>query len=74
MNGIPRALDQDSHAAVNARYPGCTLEHCCKCGEATGAAGPGDGSIYAEDGSGPYCATCDPEAHDGAQEGTVPRG
>lgn len=26
--GINRALDQRQHAAVNARYPGCTREDC----------------------------------------------
>ena len=35
--GIRRALTQGQHAAVNARYPGCTLHRCDDCGEPTGA-------------------------------------
>lgn len=34
--GITRALTQGQHAAVNARYPGCTLQYCTCCGDATG--------------------------------------
>jgi hypothetical protein len=55
--GERRALSQDQHAAVNARYPGCTLEYCCECGEATGRAGAGEDSLYTEHG-GPYCDEC----------------
>lgn len=56
--GVIRALDQAQHAMVNSRYPGCTCEYCCVCGEPTGNAGRGDGSIYGEDGDGPFCASC----------------
>lgn len=36
-------------------------EYCCDCGEPTGKAGRGDGSLYVyEDGSGPYCDECFP--------------
>ena len=60
-NGSRRALDQSQHQAVNARYPGCTLEYCCDCGEATGNAGKGEDSNYTEDGEGPFCWECFPE-------------
>jgi len=33
------------------------LEYCCDCGTATGKAGPGDDSLYTDDG-GPYCQAC----------------
>jgi len=60
-NGSKRPLDQSQHQAVNARYPGCTLEYCCDCGEATGNAGKGEDSNYTEDGEGPFCWECFPE-------------
>lgn len=56
--GRTRGLFQSEHAAVNARYPGCTLEYCCNCGSATGNAGPYDGSLYSDDGEGPFCEEC----------------
>ena len=57
--GITRGLNQSQHAEVNARYPGCTLEYCCECGQPTGRAGAGDDSLFSEeDGSGPYCEEC----------------
>lgn len=34
------------------------VERCIECDEPTGKAGPGDGSIYLDDGSGPYCEDC----------------
>lgn len=34
------------------------FEHCCRCGAETGKAGAGDGSLYTDDGSGPFCAEC----------------
>ena len=55
--GVKRALYQDQHAEVNARYPGCTLEYCCECGRPTGRAGRGDDSLFTEDG-GPFCEEC----------------
>ena len=58
QNGVTRGLLPGQHAMVNARYPGCTLEYCCECGEATGNAGRDDGSLYGDDGSGPFCASC----------------
>ena len=60
-NGIIRSLDQSQHQAVNARYPGTTLEYCCECGEPTGNAGAGEDSNYTEDGAGPFCWECFPE-------------
>lgn len=59
--GIRRPLDQGQHAAVNARYPGCTLEYCCECGEPTGRAGRGEGSLYVDD-AGSFCEICHKEA------------
>ena len=35
-----------------------TLEHCCECDLPTGNAGIGDGSLYHEDGRGPFCESC----------------
>jgi len=58
QRGINRPLLQSQHAEVNARYPGCTLEYCCECGEATGRAGRGEDSLFTDDGEGPYCAEC----------------
>ena len=60
-NGSVRPLDQSQHQAVNSRYPGCTIEYCCECGEATGNAGKGEDSNYTEDGFGPFCWECFPE-------------
>jgi hypothetical protein len=35
------------------------IEECVKCGDPTGKAGPGDGSLYCErDDKGPYCEEC----------------
>jgi len=57
--GERRALDQSQHAAVNARYPGCTLEHCFICDEETGRAGRAEDSIYCCDCDlGPFCEHC----------------
>ena len=55
--GVKRALSQENHAAVNQRYPGGTLEYCCRCDCATGRAGAGDGSLYT-DSDGPFCEDC----------------
>jgi len=33
-------------------------EFCTVCDNKTGKAGCGDGSLYTNDGSGPYCDTC----------------
>lgn len=33
QQGVNRALMQSEHAAVNARYPGCTIKHCPICDE-----------------------------------------
>lgn len=55
--GINRGLLQSDHAAVNARYPGCTLEYCCECDQPTGNAGKGEDSNYTDD-EGPYCWDC----------------
>ena len=61
--GINRPLLQSDHHAVNARYPGTTLEYCCECDNPTGNAGRGEDSIYAElmvdgDEIGPLCREC----------------
>ncbi len=58
VSGHIRALSQAQHAAVNARYPGCTLEYCCECGQPTGNAGRGEDSNYTEGGEGPFCWDC----------------
>ena len=55
--GITRPLTQGSHASVNRRYPGETLEYCCRCDCATGRAGPGEDSLYT-DSDGPFCEDC----------------
>ena len=55
--GLTRPLSQTAHAAVNSRYPGATLEYCCKCGSATGRAGAGEDSLYIGD-DGPFCEEC----------------
>ena len=34
------------------------LEYCLACGEPTEKAGPGDGSLYCNCGSGPFCQEC----------------
>ena len=65
QQGITRALTQSQHAAVNARYPETTLEHCCECGNSTGRAGKGEDSLYTEDGDGPLCWDCFPEKEEG---------
>lgn len=60
--GERRPLTQSQHAAVNARYPGTTLEMCIECGEATGKAGRGEDSLYCGVcDEGPYCSAhfCD---------------
>ena len=56
--GINRPLLQSDHWAVNARYPGCTLEYCCDCGGVTGRAGKGEDSLFTDDDEGPYCYDC----------------
>ena len=33
-------------------------EVCTNCGDYTGKAGPGDGSLYTDEGEGPYCEAC----------------
>lgn len=42
-------------------------EYCWICGDATGKAGLGDGSIYDDDGDGPYCENCYGEYLDGQE-------
>ena len=50
-----KALDQDTHAAINARhYPG-TRQLCSECDEPTGRCE--DDSIYVGD-RGPLCPEC----------------
>lgn len=59
QRGETRGLLQSQHAEVNARYPGCTLEHCGVCDELTGFAGRGDDSLFCEScGAGPFCSEC----------------
>lgn len=59
QRGFTRPLLQSEHAAVNARHPGCTLEHCGVCGEPTGNAGRGEDSNYCEHcDAGPFCWEC----------------
>ena len=59
--GRNRPLLQSDHKTVNARYPGCTLEHCCDCGQPTGRAGKGEDSLYTENDDGPFCWECFPD-------------
>lgn len=59
-SGVTRQLSQEQHRQVNARYPGATLEVCCKCDEPTGRAGKGEDSLYASNGDGPFCPMCWP--------------
>jgi len=33
-------------------------EYCCKCDCETGNAGVGDGSLYLDNGDGPFCDEC----------------
>ena len=68
-NGGKRSLNQSDHAAVNARYPGCTLEYCCECDQPTGNAGRGEDSLFDEDGEGPFCEEC--WCHTCQRSGTV---
>lgn len=55
--GHKRPLLQSEHWAINARYPGETLEYCCCCNQPTGRAGAGEDSLFKDD-SGPYCWDC----------------
>jgi hypothetical protein len=58
-HGVNALLLQSQHEAVNARYPGCTMETCCDCGGRTGRAGRGDDSIYCDQcDEGPFCSEC----------------
>lgn len=53
-----KALDQATHARINAQhYPG-TRELCCVCDYPTGRAGAGEDSLYNDEGDGPYCEDC----------------
>jgi MinD superfamily P-loop ATPase len=54
--GERRALSQDAHAAVNARYPGLTRQKCTACGAETGRCE--DDSIYVDEWDGPVCESC----------------
>ncbi len=56
--GILGALTQGQHAAINARWPGLTREHCFICEAETGRAGAGEDSIFDRDDAGPYCPDC----------------
>lgn len=57
-NAIITPLLPSQHEAVNARYPGTTLEYCFACGEPTGRAGKGEDSLYDDNDEGPYCWEC----------------
>jgi len=67
--GINRPLLQSNHWAVNARYPGCTLEYCCECNQPTGNAGKGEDSNYTDDDEGPYCYECFTADNESAPQG-----
>ena len=56
--GIAGALSQDKHAAINAKYPGLTREHCFICSNETGRAGKAEDSMYDINDDGPYCEEC----------------
>lgn len=53
--GIKRPLDPGQHEEVNARYPGCTKQHCVECENPTGRCE--EDSIYVGD-RGPLCEEC----------------
>ena len=58
---LPRALSQSDHERINSLgFPG-TRELCCECDEPTGNAGAGDGSLFTDDGEGPFCGPCHDE-------------
>ena len=59
QRGENRPLLQSQHDAVNGHYPGTTMEECIDCGEHTGNAGRGDGSLYCDVcDKGPRCSGC----------------
>ena len=60
-HGINRPLLQSEHWEVNSRYPGTTLEYCCKCDAPTGRAGKAEDSLFTENDHGPFCRECFPE-------------
>lgn len=64
-SGIKRPLTQKQHSTVNSIYNGLTMEECIECGEYTGHAGPGEDSIYTDDGYGPLCSECYNNNHKG---------
>ncbi len=57
-SGQRRPLLQRGHQAVNAKYPGETLERCIACGQPTGRAGKGEDSLFTANNVGPYCWDC----------------
>ena len=64
--GVNHPLLPSEHNAVNARYPGATLEYCCECGAPTGRAGIADDSLFVDD-NGPYCLECFQGVNDGME-------
>jgi len=48
----------DEHIEITAVSKPRPEERCWLCGERTGHAGVGDGSIYCECGDGPFCDDC----------------
>ena len=54
--GLKRPLSQWQHEAVNARHSGTTMQHCFRCGSATGRCE--EDAIYGESEEGPYCEDC----------------
>jgi len=56
--GEKHALLPSQHNAINARYPGCTLEYCWACGNPTDRAGAEEDSLFTAEGIGPYCEEC----------------
>ena len=54
--GYAGALDQSTHVALNARWPGLTRQQCIACDGETGRWE--DDSIYDRDENGPYCESC----------------
>lgn len=55
--GVTRPLTQSQHEAINAVYPGLTLERCADCDEPTGRCEEDD--MYCPDcDAGPLCGGC----------------
>ena len=64
--GTNRSLLQSQHEAVNARYPGLTLQRCTECDEPTGRCE--DDTITCSCGAGPLCPQCLRDNHEAIEK------